>query len=414
MSKGFSVTCRFAFTGTIGGYERIIEFTSGLNENTILIARTTSSAGAGSGVTCGYRLNNGTQYLLVADSPVFAQDTINNIAVVYNPPELSIYVNGVLANTRNDSGAYATDIRTLTNCFVGRGYAESYKLSADIYSLNIYNRVLNPNEFKQPSVQIPWGIFTSTPNGLTANQPATNALALRQGYPGYNDGVYWINCGGVPTQTYCLMNPKWDGGGWMLIMKAAQGSTFNWGATYWTTTNTLNPSDTTTTVADAKFDVFNYVPVTDVMAVWPSSDVGAGNTGGSLAVTDGWVWLVNKWNTTAITPLAGFQIDRPAIPPDIFNFSGFSKTSPIWSYQSGTRAHVFGSGAHVPSAPGSDVYFTRWGFMWNNESGTTHTQDAFAGIGLNIPSSSGGDFNFWVGTDKKGFNRNIAWLMYGR
>jgi hypothetical protein len=210
------------------------------------------------------------------------------------------------------------------------------------------------------------------------------------------------------------MNPKWDGGGWMLIMKAAQGSTFNWGSTHWTTTSTLNPTDTTTTVADAKFDVFNSVPVTDVMAVWPTSDIGAGNTGGSLAVSDGWVWLVKNWYTSAITPLAGFQIDRPATPPDIFNFSGFSTSSPIWSYQTGLRAHVFGSGSHVPSAPGSDVYFTRWGFMWNNESGTTHTQDAFAGIGLNIPSSSGGDFWFWTGVNKKGFNRNIAWLMYGR
>jgi hypothetical protein len=268
--------------------------------------------------------------------------------------------------------------------------------------------------FLGPATGAMRGIFTSTPNGLTSAQPATNALALRVGYPGYDDGVYWINCGGVPTQTYCLMNPKWDGGGWMLIMKAAQGSTFNWGSTHWTTTSTLNPTDTTTTVADAKFDVFNSVPVTDVMAVWPTSDIGAGNTGGSLAVSDGWVWLVKNWYTSAITPLAGFQIDRPATPPDIFNFSGFSTSSPIWSYQTGLRAHVFGSGSHVPSAPGSDVYFTRWGFMWNNESGTTHTQDAFAGIGLNSPSSSGGDFWFWTGVNKKGFNRNIAWLMYGR
>jgi hypothetical protein len=207
------------------------------------------------------------------------------------------------------------------------------------------------------------------------------------------------------------MDPKWDGGGWMLIMKAAQGSTFNWGSTHWTTTSTLNPTDTTTTVANAKFDVFNSVPVKDVMAVWPASDIGAGNTGGSLSVSDGWVWLVKGWYPTPITPLAGFQIDRPAIPPDIFNFSGFSTASPIWSYQTGTRAHVFGSGAHVA---GPDTYITRWGYLWNNEVGTTSTQDAFAGIGLNNPSSSGGDFYFWVGTEKKGFNRNIAWLMYGR
>ena len=265
--------------------------------------------------------------------------------------------------------------------------------------------------FTGSAIAAPRGIFTSTPNGLTSAQAATNALALKQGYPGYGDGVYWINCGGVPKQTYCLMASKWDGGGWMLIMKAAQGSTFNWGSTHWTTTSTLNPTDTTTTVADAKFDVFNSVPVTDVMAVWPASDIGAGNTGGSLSVSDGWVWLVKNWYTGAITPLAGFQIDRDATPADIFSFSGFSTSSPIWSYQTGTRAHVFGSGAHIA---GPDTYITRWGFLWNNEPGTTNTQDAFAGIGLNSPSSSGGDFWFWEYVDKKGFNRNIAWLMYGR
>jgi hypothetical protein len=265
--------------------------------------------------------------------------------------------------------------------------------------------------FSGYTIDVPRAIFTATPNGLTSDQAATNALALRQGYPGYGDGVYWINCGGVPKQTYCLMDPKWDGGGWMLIMKAAQGSTFNWGSTHWTTTSTLNPTDTTTTVADAKFDVFNSVAVNDVMAVWPASDIGAGNTGGSLSVSDGWVWLVKNWYTTAITPLAGFQIDRDATPADIFSFSGFSTSSPIWSYQSGTRAHVFGSGAHIA---GPDTYITRWGFLWNDQAGTTSTQDAFAGIGLNTPSSSGGDFYFWVGTEKKGLNRNIAWLMYGR
>jgi hypothetical protein len=268
-----------------------------------------------------------------------------------------------------------------------------------------------PAGFAGPAAPSLFGIFTSTPNGLTADQAATNALALRQGYPGYGDGVYWINCSGVPKQTYCLMDPKWDGGGWMLIMKAAQGSTFNWGSTHWTTTSTLNPTDTTTTVADAKFDVFNSVAVNDVMAVWPASDIGAGNTGGSLSVSDGWVWLVKNWYTAAITPLDGFQIDRDATPADIFSFSGFSQSSPIWSYQTGLRAHVFGSGAHIA---GPDVYITRWGFLWNNEQGTTSTQDAFAGIGLNNPSSSGGDFWFWTGVNKKGFNRNIAWLMYGR
>jgi hypothetical protein len=404
MSQGFSVTCRFAFTGTIGSWERIFDFNTVYNNNSVLLSRNSGTN------KIRMFMFIGTTAQSVTSSIDLSQSTIYNVTCIFNAinSTLQMYINGILQNTT--SSVISPGLQTYNYCYVGSSTLLEY-LNGDIYSLNIYNRLLTPNELNGPPAPIPRGIFTATPNGLTSDQAATNAFALRQGYPGYGDGVYWINCGGVPKQTYCLMDPKWDGGGWMLIMKAAQGSTFNWGSTHWTTTSTLNPTDTTTTVADAKFDVFNSVPVNDVMAVWPASDVGAGNTGGSLSVSDGWVWLVKNWYTSAITPLAGFQIDRPAIPPDIFNFSGFSKTSPIWSYQSGTRAHVFGSGAHVT---GPDTYITRWGYLWNNEVNTTSTQDAFAGIGLNNPSSSGGDFYFWVGTEKKGFNRNIAWLMYGR
>jgi hypothetical protein len=406
MSQGFSVTCRFAFIGSVGNWERIFDFGSGVGVDNILLTRQSASGN----ILFSYR-NAATEYLVISTNSV-SQGQINTLTAIYNPSPLSltIILNGV--STSSTPAVAASTPRTLAQCWVGRSaWSSDAYLNGDIYSLNVYNRVLTPNELVGTPAPSPWGIFTSTPNGLTSDQASVSGLALRQGYPGYGDGVYWIKCGGVPKQTYCLMDPKWDGGGWMLIMKAAQGSTFNWNSTHWTTTSTLNPTDTTTTLSDAKFDVFNSVPVNDVMAVWPASDVGAGNTGGSLNVSDGWVWLVKNWYTGGITPLAGFQIDRDATPADIFSFSGFSTTSPIWSYQSGTRAHGFGSGAHIA---GPDVYITRWGFLWNNEIGTTSTQDAFAGIGLNTPSSSGGDFYFWDGTEKKGFNRNIAWLMYGR
>jgi hypothetical protein len=323
-----------------------------------------------------------------------------------------------------DSVWISMDSETATNRGLTANLIPSWRnaltksLTAGVHTLELYMREpmgiggirIIPTGGTAPTLTASRQNFTG-PNGLSPSTAATSALYLKTNYPTYGDGVYWINCNGTPTQTYCLMDSKWDGGGWMLIMKAAQGSTFNWNANYWTTPNTLNPGDTTTNVTDAKFEAFNSVPITDVMAVWPASDIGAANVGGSLAVSDGWVWLVKGWYTSAITGLAGFQIDRDAVPADIFQFSGFSTTSPIWSYQSGTRAHVFGSGAHIA---GPDTYITRWGFLWNNEVNTTSTQDAFAGIGLNTPVSSGGDFYFWTGTQKKGFNRNIAWLLYGR
>ena len=60
------------------------------------------------------------------------------------------------------------------------------------------------------------------------------------------DGVYWINLPTIgPTQVYCILNPIYDGGGWMMAMKATTGTTFNYNSNYWTTANTLNPTDTT-------------------------------------------------------------------------------------------------------------------------------------------------------------------------
>ena len=60
-------------------------------------------------------------------------------------------------------------------------------------------------------------IFTSTPNGLTADQAATSGLALRQGYPGYGDGVYWLKPTSESTPGLAFVDMTTDGGGWTLV-----------------------------------------------------------------------------------------------------------------------------------------------------------------------------------------------------
>ena len=39
------------------------------------------------------------------------------------------------------------------------------------------------------------------------------------------------------------MDSTYDGGGWMMVMKATRGTTFNYGASYWTTQNVLNQNN---------------------------------------------------------------------------------------------------------------------------------------------------------------------------
>jgi len=129
------------------------------------------------------------------------------------------------------------------------------------------------------STTMSFTLTTGTYVGTISALPATNAVSILAEWPTAPDGIYWINVNGTATQTYCLMDQKWDGGGWMLLMKMTRGTTFQYSSTYWTDqANTLNPTDLNRRDNDAKFAAYNHVPIKDIMGIWP--DVGY--TGGSI------------------------------------------------------------------------------------------------------------------------------------
>ncbi len=172
-----------------------------------------------------------------------------------------------------------------------------------------------------------------------------------------------------------------------------------------------NNTDLTRNDADAKYDSFNYIPIKDVMAIWPVSDFGY--TGGSFTVNDGWIWLVNNWYNSGayIKAINGFNTSRDATPSDPLNFAGM-KTG-VFSTQSGAYKHVFGSG-------GITTWGTvRWGFVWNNEA-DFNSCDVWNGIGVsrnfNItgdPGKSAGDSIYCCATTT-GYNRTMRVELYGR
>lgn len=211
MSQGFSVTCQFAFTSTVGSWERIIDFGNGPGSDNIVITRLNN----GNTIRFSY-YNGGTEYPVGSTNTV-EQGQINTLAAIYNPSPLSItlVLNGV--TTTSTPAVAATTPRTLTNSYVGRSNwgADAY-LNGDIYSLNVYNRVLTPNELNGPPAPSPWGIFTATPNGLTSAQASVSGLALKQGYPGYGDGVYWIKPTSGSVAGLAFVDMTTDGGGWTL------------------------------------------------------------------------------------------------------------------------------------------------------------------------------------------------------
>jgi hypothetical protein len=212
-----------------------------------------------------------------------------------------------------------------------------------------------------------------------------------------NNGVYIINS----NPTYCLMDPSLENGGWMLAMKATRDTTFNYSSNYWTTNNTLNPSDTTRNDGDAKYHIFNTYVGTQVMAVWP--DVGV--VGGSLyAPSYGWIWKEDI--TTPSTLLNLFQNTRE-ISNDALTFPGMNTA--IWSHQTGYKRYGFNM---IGNTSGSSVN-TRWGFVWNNEN-DANTCDASGGIGLSVNGAtySAGDWYSSAGT--QGLNRSMRVEIYIR
>jgi hypothetical protein len=243
--------------------------------------------------------NTGSGYITVS--------LINpNLPVLSNPGNQSLWTNTSKTITINQSTLTTkTGTITWTYTTLPSGVTVQSSSGTTIIFAVAAGTIIAPIQFtvtatgaNYPSdpVSVVFTLAANTNNtlGATAAFPATNALAIKTDQPSATDGVYWINCNGTATQIYCVMNSLYDGGGWMLLMKATRGTTFSFSSTYWTNTTVLNSTDLTLGDADAKYNAFNYVTIKDVMAWWP--DVGI--TGGSIASTPYWTWLINNWYST--------------------------------------------------------------------------------------------------------------------
>jgi hypothetical protein len=245
--------------------------------------------------------------------------------------------------------------------------------------------------------------------------PALNAVELvNAGFT--TDGVYYINLPTVgPTEIYCILNPAYDGGGWMMAMKATTGTTFNYSANYWTTINTLNPTDNTRNNADAKFNSMNYFGAKDIMAIWPDI-TNSGTESGSIDNLSTWTWLENNFNSGNRSTLTNFfsTVNRLFIR-DAKTFSGWA--SGKFSSQVDVRFYGF----NYQNTASPTVAKVRWGFGWNENggglfpAGNEASNDVSGGIGMdsNFSSFSAGD-KINCCQDTTGINRSARVEVYIR
>ncbi len=259
-------------------------------------------------------------------------------------------------------------------------------------------------------------------NGLSSGTAGESAAQILADFPSSTDGVYWIDLPTVgPTQIYCIMNSSYDGGGWMLTMKATRGTTFDYTASYWETNNTLNPTENNLNDGDAKYNSYNYFAGTDIMARFP--DVSAplvvafgGTLGSGLSA---WTWHENDYyNSGSATTLLNhftntsnntYLLENAAVT----SWAGHSGGP--FSAQSGYRKYGFNLDESSIAVSGARA---RWGFAWNNET-TAGSNDVYSGIGLNSTrlgvniAYSAGDF-LGCCQSYTGENRTMRVEMYVR
>jgi hypothetical protein len=247
-------------------------------------------------------------------------------------------------------------------------------------------------------------IWPTSEIGQTPYDAATSAADIKSNNSSATDGVYWIDLpSSGPTQIYCVMNSAWDGGAWMLAMKATRGTTFQYSSNYWTTNNTLNPSDVNLNDGDAKYAVFNEFEGDDIAARFP--DVSSGGTLGSNL--GGWTWnennrLLSRSLSTffANTATNTYLLQDGSVP----SWTGFA--SGPFTGQSGWRKYGFNLNDGTRQS--------RWGFLWNNET-TPGSNDVDGGVGMGSrPNYSAGDYVTCCAAHNNGVNRSMRMEIYVR
>lgn len=227
--------------------------------------------------------------------------------------------------------------------------------------------------------------------GSSSTCPAQSPQEIVNLYGTTTNGTYWLNVNGTATETYLILNSGYpEGGAWFLGMKGTKSSTsFTYSSSYWTNASTtLSPSSLSDDVStDAKFNAFNYLPVTRIAAVFEDRSsqafnaTGSGDYGTNSFAGHTWTEAISSQ-----TMLSRFNTN-----------SNVAAGSGTWTSYSKYRETNSASGKLVfPYQTGYVQYgyanengqSYRWGVTFNNES-SQGSNDSVSGIGLASYSAAG-------------------------
>lgn len=224
--------------------------------------------------------------------------------------------------------------------------------------------------------------------GSNSSCPAQSPQEIYNLYGTTTNGTYWLNVNGVATQTYLILDTSYpDSGGWFLGMKGTKTSpNFDYSSNYWTSqSSTLNTSSLSDDVStDAKFNAYNYLPVTKIVGVFKDRNSYSFNTNGSGVLGansfGGHTWkedissqsMFSRFTTNQILYSATGTMTRY----NLYRETNASSGKLVFAYQFGYAKYGFNYNN------GAATY--RWGIAFNNENDDPRidSSDAQAGIGL--------------------------------
>ena len=228
--------------------------------------------------------------------------------------------------------------------------------------------------------------------GSSSSCPAQSPQEIINLYGTSTNGTYWLNVNGTATQTYLILDSNYpESGAWFLGMKGTKTSTaFTYSTSYWTdATTTLTPSSLSDDVStDAKFNAFNYLPVTRIAAVFkdrssqPFNATGSGDYGLNNSFA-GHTWteaitsqtMLSRFNTNSNISAASGVFNRYSKYRETDSTSG----KLVFPYQTGYSQYGYAN---------TNGQSYRWGVTFNNES-SQGSNDSVSGIGLASFSAAG-------------------------